>query len=342
MATISKSPTAKLMKTPGAKAAAAPAAEPAAEAAAEVATKAPAKTIVKTASKATAKPKAKEEPVAQETEVSTEGGDLIASTAHEIETMKSDKAFQLVPKLLNTIDHDYFRLGGVLSVIQAQGWFHDKGYENFRAFVESECGMQYRKSMYLIQIYNGLVESGVSWDQVKHLGWTKLKELAPILDTENVTAWVEVAEGLTVLQLQEYIAQATKGEAADNSAEKADAEGVKSTVTMTFKLHADQKATVREALDKCKHETNTEHDTVALEHIALDFLGGESVLKKMPTLKELMEKSSLEEVLELFGEVFPTVLLSAEVFDTVEEAQAAQAAQAAAEGEEGEGEGEEG
>lgn len=338
MATISKSPTAKLMKKPGTTApAAAPAAEPAAEA--ETKTKAPAKSIVKTTTKTAApKPKAKEEPVATEATDSTDGGDLIASTAHEIETMKSDKAFQLVPKLLNTIDHDYFRLGGVLSVIQAQGWFHDKGHENFRSFVEAECGMQYRKSMYLIQIYNGLVESGVSWDQVKHLGWTKLKELAPILDTDNVTAWVEVAEGLTVLQLQEYIAQATKGEAADNSAEKPDSDGAKSTVTMTFKLHTDQKATVREALDKCKHETNTEHDTVALEHICLDFLGGESVLKKVPSLKELMEKSSLEEVLEIFGEVFPTVLLSAEVFDTVEEAQAAQEAQAEEAGEAGEGE----
>lgn len=290
-----KSPTVKLMKG---KTVAAPASEaPATEVAQETQSKADA-TVAAT--------------------VETEGQnivseDIIVKTAHEIENLKEEKAFKLVPQLLDNIDHDYFRLGGVLSVIQAQGWYMDKGFENFRAFVESSCGIQYRKAMYLVQIYNGLVESGVEWSKVGHLGWTKLKELSSILTPENVDEWVGIAENMTVLQLQEHIKAQTAGVAKGESSEKGEAvEGAAAkTTTMTFKLHEDQKQTIREALDKCKHETGTEHDSVALEHIALDYLGGESKLKTVPTLKELMTGKTAEEVLNVFGEVFPDVTLEA-------------------------------
>lgn len=240
--------------------------------------------------------------------------DLIVNTAKEVENLKEDKAFKMVPKLLDGIDQDYFKLGGVLSVIQTNGWFMDKNYENFRSYVENELGMAYRKSMYLIGIYNGLVESGVKWSQVSHLGWTKLKELASILTPDNVEHWVGLAENMTVLQLQEHIkaesAGASAGGDAPEGTEKSVAEA-KKTTTMTFKLHADQKETIRTALDKVKHETGTEFDSVALEQLCLDFLAGDSKLKKIPTLAEMMANSSEEEVLTIFGEVYPDVQLEA-------------------------------
>lgn len=312
-ATVAKKtagPSMKLMKknpTPAAVAADANPveAEAAPAAVTEAVTEAVTKVKVKTAEQAQVESTA--ETVAED--------DLIVKTAHEIENLKEDKAFKLIPTLMNNIDHDGFRLGGVLSVIQSQGWFMNKGYENFRAYVEAECGIQYRKAMYLIQIYNGLVESGVQWHQVGHLGWTKLKELAPILTFHNVDEWVGVAENMTVLQLQEHIKAASAGTESGSSPEKADADTSKKTTTLTFKLQEDQKTTIREALDKCKHETGTEFDAVALEAIALDYMGGESKLKKIPTLVELMTGKSPEEVLEAFGEVFPDVGIEATLPD---------------------------
>lgn len=281
------SPSMKLMKGSGIKT------KPKAEAKPE----APAQEVVKEK----AKPAVAAEKV--ETTDATTTDDLIVKTAHEVENLKEDKAFKMVPQLLDNIDHDYFVLGGVLSVIQAQGWYMDKGFENFRAFVEGECGIAYRKAMYLVQIYNGLVASGVKWEDVKHLGWTKLKELSAILSPENVDEWVGIAESMTVLQLQEHIAKQSAGTSEAGTSDAATES--KKTTTMTFKLHEDQKATIREALDKVKHETGTDSDTVALEHMALDYLGGDHKLKAVPTLAELMKGKSVEEVLEAVGEVFP-------------------------------------
>lgn len=304
-----KTPAVKLMKPPS-KAKAETEVETAATAAPAPAKAA--KTVTKPAVKKAA-PKAEPEvaeDLSQDTDSDTlDASDLIVATANEVGNLKADKAFAMVPKLLDSIDHDYFRLGGVLATIQAQGWFQDKGHETFRAFVEAECGLQYRKAMYLIQIYSGLVESGIPWDKVKHLGWTKLKELANILSPDNVDEWVQLAEQVTVLQLQEAIKDATKGTDAGESPEAPEGGAKSETTTMTFKLHTDQKATIREALDKAKHQTNTEHDAVALEAICLDYLGGTSKLKTMPSLKSLMEGKSPEEVLEAFNEVFPDVEL---------------------------------
>lgn len=236
--------------------------------------------------------------------------DLIKDTVQEIDGMKEEKAFAQVPKLLDSIDQDYFKLGGVLSKVQNEGWFMNKGYETFKAYVEAECNIQYRKAMYLIQIYNGLVASGVEWDQVKHLGWTKLKELATILTVENADEWVSLAEDMTVLQLQEHIKQST---AAEHSADSASSDTTaKQTTTMTFKLHQDQKDTVREALDKAKHEAGTEFDSVALEAMSIGYLGGESKVAKV-SLVDLLKTKSAEEVLEAFGTVFPDVKVTAEL-----------------------------
>jgi hypothetical protein len=240
--------------------------------------------------------------------------DMIKDTVKEIENTKESKAFDTVPRLLNDIDQDYFKLGGYLSLIQNQGWFMSKGFETFKAWVEAESGLQYRKAIYLVAIYNGLSNSGVDWEKVKHLGWTKLKELASILTPENVDHWAAVAGELNVLQLIEHIRQATAAPKIEGEAATSDTTA-KTVVTMTFKLHEDQKATVRDALAKAKHETGTDVDSVALEAICIDFLGGESVLKAQPTLKEFLSKVSAEEALNMISELHPDLDISVGVPD---------------------------
>lgn len=293
MATKTAAPAKKLLKVPTSKA----------SADLEDTKAAPAEATGSTVLKA--KPKAKPATAVAEAD------DMIVNTAHEVMNLKSEKAIEMVPRLLDLIDHDYFKLGGVLAAIQSNGWFQDKGHETFRAFVEAECGLQYRKSMYLIQIYNGLVNSGVPWSMVKGVGWTKLKELANILNKDNAAMWVEIASSMTVLQLQQKIKEATAGESAEDSPET-DTE-VPDITTKTFKLHADQKATVNDALEKARHVAKTEVDSVALEFICIDFLGGSAKAKSAPSLAKMLAKVSLEEALEAFSEAFPDVSLEVTV-----------------------------
>jgi len=105
--------------------------------------------------------------------------DLIVETVSEIEGMTKADAFSIVPTLIESVDFSYFKLGGVLSAIQDNDWWVDEA-GSFKEFIPERFGLHYRKAMYLIKIYDGLVEADIPWAKVSGLGWTKLKELADI------------------------------------------------------------------------------------------------------------------------------------------------------------------
>ena len=240
--------------------------------------------------------------------------DLIESTVTEVENLTAESAVAEAHNLIEGAEFNYFKLGGVLAVIQENGWWSESGHENFKTFIEAEMGLPYRKAMYLIEIYQSLVEAEIPWDTVKDVGWTKLKEIAKLLTQENADEWVQRANEMTTIQLVEYIKASQQSE----TAEEGDEETTKATKvsTMTFKVHEDQKETIRTALDKAKEEAGTEYDTVALEGICIQYMEGTLGKKtkgKAPSMKDLMAKAGVEEVLEVFEECFPNVDLTVEM-----------------------------
>ena len=230
------------------------------------------------------------------------GEDVLSDLVHEIENMKEKEAREMVAALSNESEMTMFKLGGVLSLIQANGWFDP--YASFREYVEKELGMHYRKATYWVSIYNHLAESKVPWEKVKHLGWTKLKEIAEVLTPDNVDDWVQVAQSQTTLQLIETV-KAHKAQGAPKALED---QTSKTVTTKTFKVHEDQKATIEAAIDKAKEDSGTAVDTAALEFICLDYLGGQS-------LADRLKKLGLEAALEAVEKAFPNVNISVEIDD---------------------------
>ena len=255
-----------------------------------------AKVPAKNEAKAPAKKAAK----ATEQEIQSPGDDLIADTIHQIENMKEEEARQALLSLTDETEFGMFRIGGTLSVIQANQWFEP--FATFKDYVENEAKMHYRKALHLVAIYNSLAESKVPWGKVKNLGWTKLKELAPILTLENVDEWVEIASGSTVLNLIELVraAQNKDKQITGNSSP---------VVTKTFKLHTDQKATVEAALDKAREQANTDADTVALEFICLDFLNSISLVERI-------KAAGIDKALDALSKAFPEADFAVEFPDT--------------------------
>jgi hypothetical protein len=191
--------------------------------------------------------------------------DLILAVATEVEGLSKTKALNMAQILSETVEVSYFKLGGVLKVIKDNTWFD--GATDFDSFVSEQYGFQARKAHYLIQIYTDLVTKQIPWAKVSHLGWTKLKDLSPVLTVENVDEWAAKAEKLTVAELQQVLKGATPaGEA-----------GAKTTddfVKIAFKVKSDQAQIITTALAKAKGELNTEFDTVALENICAAYVAG--------------------------------------------------------------------
>lgn len=244
------------------------------------------------------------------TKEAVEQPDLIVATATELENMTQEQAFSEVRTLSDNVDYTYFRLGGVLAVIQGNSdWWKDTGAETFRQFIEGHFGIHYRKAMYLISIYAALVESGVPFEKLSGLGWSKVKELTPVITLDNVDEWVERAQTMTVLQLNEAVKQAKMGTLAKTDETPGESTGV---TTFTAKVHPDQKATIEQAIEQAMKEADTEFKGVALEAICLNYLSGAKVSKPV-SLAELMKKHTYEEVLNAFAKQWPEIDLTVSV-----------------------------
>jgi hypothetical protein len=241
--------------------------------------------------------------------------DLISTVAAELENLKEVEARKLVTELREGADFGFFKLGGVLSVIQSNNWIEPHG--TFRDFVENEHGLNYRRAMYYIGIYNGLVESGIPWDEVKSLGWTKLKEIVPVLTKANVKAWVKTALKQTTLQLIETVKSHVAAEAQKKLGNDGATEPSLPVTTKTFKVHSDQKATIEAALAKAKQIASTTFDTVALDFICLDYLGGTGT---HASVAGQLQNLGIDAALKAFEEAFPNVALTAEVDSSAEAA----------------------
>jgi len=234
------------------------------------------------------------------------GEDVLSDLVHEVENMKEQEAREMAKVLGNETEMTLFKLGGVLSVIQANGWFEP--YGSFRDYVEKELGMHYRKATYWVSIYNHLAESKVPWDKVKGLGWTKLKEIAEVLTVDNVDEWVQIAQSQTTLQLIETV-KAHKQKGAPKAIED---QSAKTVTTVTFKVHEDQKETIKAALAKAKEDSGTTVDTAALEFICLDYLGGQSMAQRL-------QKMGLDAALEALEKAFPGTNITVELPDEEDE-----------------------
>lgn len=239
---------------------------------------------------------------------------VFVSTATAIEKLEKEEAFSRVPELLDSVDFNYFQLGGVLAVIQSNDWAKEEGFDSFRDLVEHKFGLHYRKAMYLVGIYTSLIEAEVPFDKVAGIGWSKLKEIASVVTPDNVEEWVAKAQDNTVLQLIELVKKAKEG-TLQKSDETPD-EGPKNVTTFSVKVHADQKTTIANAIDKAKKEADTEFPGVALEAICMGYLAGASggtKAAKPKSLKAVMEGYSYEEVLEAFEVIWPDIDITATV-----------------------------
>jgi len=191
--------------------------------------------------------------------------DYLSKAVQQIEHITDpQQAQEYAHALVEADGFNAFRIGGVLNRINEEGWF--SGYPNFREYVENELNFSYRKARYCIQIYNGLLESQVSWDEVKELGWTKISKIIPVLSAENVHEWVETAKNSTVPQLEQHVKNAKNGDS-----------GTGQVTSKNFKLHDEQAEIVSSALENVKAATGTESDGEALNTLAMAYLNNEGV-----------------------------------------------------------------
>jgi hypothetical protein len=259
--------------------------------------------------------------------------DIIADIVHEIENLKEPQAHATLAAQLEIGPMADFKIGGLLALIKDNAWY--QGYHKMEDYVankvEPTTGIGYRKAMYLIEVYNAIVESGIAWAKLAGLGWTKMQIIARVLTKENADQWLQIAKEQNAVTLVNTVKEAVKK---GNAPAQLEDQTTSVVTTMTFKVHTDQKATIEAAIDKAKGIAQTDVSTVALEYICLDYMGGQTMAQRLQavgpaqsgkavkkafadeaTLAVLMKELGLEEGLNAIAAAFPGINIDVSVPD---------------------------
>lgn len=245
--------------------------------------------------------------------------DMVTQVAQSVENMTQEQAWAAVETLDGDITMNSFRLGGALSIIRLNKWWGE--YPTLKDLVEQRFGFTYRKSVYLADTYDNILERDLPWEPMAHLGFTKIRHIATVATKDTLAYWISQAESMTASDLESVIKQSLKAQKAPGAVGEGEDSGETITSTVvnkSFKFHVDQWEVVSEAIERSKQENSTEYSTVALERIALGYLTGAISSPAEPkdplvALREaLVAVGDETTVLTIMMEVFPSLELVSE------------------------------
>lgn len=264
-------PAAATAKTPARPTGTAPkaAAKPAAAAA-----KAPAKAATKAGAKAAPPPPAQtaEEQAAdaaeEEEEVLEQEDEEIVKLVEEA----GDGILDLAQELATESAAQDYRLGGVLYHIRLTKAYEglDDRYKEkggFGLYVKENLNVEYRKAMYLKDIYVAANKFGIAPETIARIGWTKAAKISEVMDQENAEELVKLAEENTVSDLVENI-KASYKEVGGQKGDK------KRMVIFKFRSFEDQAEVIQAALEGCASAmgfTGSKALDQAFEHIITEW-----------------------------------------------------------------------
>jgi hypothetical protein len=222
---------------------------------------------------------------------SAEAADALADVTQERET-EARTRLKHVRALREKDAELWVELAEELFEINSKALFHhmmnpatSAKYSSFKEFALQETWFgSERTAAYLIAIWDYFVikegEGDRTFlDSVKHLGWSKLKEMINYMTTENlveVMSFVESTEGvMSVNEVKDMVRDSKQV----NKKEKDPASGPAPGDTkreklsqVSYRLFDHQKENLELAIEKAKKIRDTEANSEALEIIALDFM----------------------------------------------------------------------
>lgn len=176
------------------------------------------------------------------------------------------------------IEEGYLDLSQLLSEAYHKEYYLEWGFDTFETYCKEELDVAYRKSMYLVDIWDKVKSLNLPKDKVAKLGWAKLKDLAAVLTSENSEEWLEKAEKMTSREVTEAV----------KIVRRKDTTGVSVPVvtTMTFKMGESEANIITEAIEEAKRLCSSDNATVALEMICQDWLLEKGVAPQMANLDD--------------------------------------------------------
>lgn len=145
----------------------------------------------------------------------TETLPAIIDSARVQELLAAQDALTAAKSLSEQAEEAFFSLGGVLShvheteayktITDDKGEAKYAGKQGFADYAFNELNVNYRKAMNLIAIYRKFRELDLDETRAIRIGWTKLREMIPVMDEATADDLLDKGDALTRDELVDYI-----------------------------------------------------------------------------------------------------------------------------------------
>lgn len=192
----------------------------------------------------------------------------------------------LIVEADKSVESQFIVMAEALYEAYHREYFIEWKYEDFGQFCDAELKTHYRKSMYMIDIWDKVKKYDLPMSKVQALGWTKMSQLVLVIDEQNAEKWLADAASMTTRELRDQVKVLRR---------KAKGQEGPVTTTMKFVMSEGEANIVTEALAEAKKLTDNQNDTLALEMICQDWLQDKG---KVP------ERTSIEDYVAYIEKMF--------------------------------------
>lgn len=220
-----------------------------------------------------------ETPVEEEVSSDEEAVEIIAGDASEYRELAARTSDNI--RDIRERDNDLFvELAAELNVVRQHNLYlyinnphTGQPYRSMKDYLLTEVDYSERKAHYLSQIFDKFQTELQILNEVKDVGWSKLKEVVDVVTKSNWEEWYQLALELSTKELKAKVKEEKikLGLIAAPSPEDLKTEQTK---RVTFALFPDQESTVNKALDTAREMTESDNKSELISLICTDFLAG--------------------------------------------------------------------
>ena len=185
--------------------------------------------------------------------------------------MPSDVLRKEILDLRNALERGYLKLAKLLSEVRHRELYVKWGFATFADYLDKELGFHERKGEHLIKIWDKVKGFKLDEERVKKIGWTKMRQVVPLLTEKNSKDLINRAEKLSVRRLGKEMRSLRATE--------------RTPSTMVLKLSLDDSEyrivtdAIQEAKNLCKQSTSQ-----ALEMICQDWMENQGASPELANL----------------------------------------------------------
>lgn len=131
------------------------------------------------------------------------------------ELTEREDAISVLNRLAENVNSSYYDIGCILYTLKENdiyktmdgNKYYSDTHSNWKRFCEDKLNVSYRTAQYWLNLYHYFDKMGITKDRIKHIGWSKVKELIDLTDDVNVLERaIVVAEEGTIQDLKAHIA----------------------------------------------------------------------------------------------------------------------------------------